>query len=60
MSTLKHEGKVVQEVRSDWQTQARGTNRQEYEIYIACVTDGGGIDVTTGRPIKTFEEWMNS
>ena len=61
MTTLKHEGKVVQEVRSDWQTQARGSNDNEYEIYLACANDGKGGDVTrNGLPLKTYDEWLAS
>lgn len=44
----------------DWQTQSRGTNEQEYQIYLACADDGKGIDITTGKPLKTFEEWLKS
>ena len=44
----------------EWQTQARGTNDQEYEIYLACADDGTGIDFTTGQPLKSFDDWLNS
>ena len=43
-----------------WQTKARGSNSNEYEIYLACADDGKGNDVTTDKPLKTFEEWLNS
>lgn len=43
-----------------WQTQGRGTNDQEYQIYLACADDGQGIDITTGQPLKTYDEWLNS
>jgi hypothetical protein len=43
-----------------WQTQARGTNDQEYQIYLDLADDGTGIDITTGRPLKTYDEWLNS
>ena len=43
-----------------WQTKARGTNQQEYEIYLGCANDGHGNDFTTGLPLKTFEEWLTS
>ena len=33
------------------QTQVRGTNEQEYEIYAACAE-------SLGWEVKTFEEWM--
>ena len=60
MSTLYHDGKPEQTVRADWQTQARGTNDAEYEIYLSCANDGNGIDITTGKPLKTYAEWLNS
>lgn len=43
----------------NWQTQARGTNEQEYQIYLDCADNGKGIDITTGKPLKTFDEWLN-
>lgn len=46
---------------ADWQTQARGTNDQEYQIYLCCANDGKGGDITRGgAPLKTYEEWLNS
>lgn len=43
-----------------WQTQARGTNDQEYQLYVELSDDGNGLDICTGEPIKTYEEWLNS
>jgi len=43
-----------------WQTQARGSNNQEYQIYIDLADDGNGVDITTGRPLKTYDEWISS
>ena len=60
MSELRHEGEVIATVRSDWQTQARGSNDNEYEIYLFCAGDGDGNDATTGQPLKTYDEWLNS
>lgn len=37
------------EVRANWQTRGRGTNEDEYNIYLAC---------THENPPKTFEQWM--
>lgn len=48
------------EQNEHWQTKARGTNDNEYEIYLACADDGQGNDFTTGEPLKTFDEWINS
>jgi hypothetical protein len=47
--------------RANWQTKARGTNQDEYEIYIQCANDGNGNDITNpGQKLKTFDEWINS
>lgn len=44
-----------------WQTQTRGTNDDEYQIYLACANDGKGGDITRGgAPLKTYEEWLGS
>ena len=43
-----------------YQTQQRGTNDSEYEIYLACADDGKGSDITTGKPLKTYDEWLAS
>ena len=47
------------EVKADWQTKARGTNQDEYEIYLDCANNGKGIDITTGKPLLSYDEWMN-
>jgi hypothetical protein len=63
MATHKFKGDhpMTLETLDTWQTQARGTNSQEYEIYLACADDGKGGDITrNGEPLKTFEEWINS
>lgn len=55
------EKKMQLEVNETWQTKARGTNDQEYQIYLACADDGKGGDITrNGAPLKTYEEWINS
>jgi len=48
------------EYNADWQTQARGSNAQEYELYLELADDGRGIDITTGEPLKTYDEWMGA
>lgn len=49
------------EVNADWQTKARGTNDDEYQIYLTCANDGKGGDVTRdGAPLLTYEEWLNA
>jgi hypothetical protein len=48
-------------VLDDWQTKARGSHEDEYQVYLACADDGKGGDITRpGQPLKTFEEWMAS
>ena len=45
--------------KADWQTKARGTNDNEYEIYLACADNGKGGDVTrNGAPLLTYDEWL--
>ncbi|MCP1674346.1 hypothetical protein J2T57_001448 [Natronocella acetinitrilica] len=39
--------------RDDWQTQGRGSNDQEYEIYREAAE-------SLGWPLKTYEEWLAS
>ena len=43
-----------------WQTKTRGTNEDEYQMYLTFADDGNGIDFTTGKPLKTYDEWLNS
>jgi len=44
-----------------FQTKVRGTNDQEYQIYLACADDGNGGDITRcGKPLKTYDEWLNT
>ncbi|WP_323016434.1 hypothetical protein [Castellaniella sp.] len=47
------EKQPILEQRADWQTQARGTNAQEYEIYVAAAK-------SLGWRVKTYDEWVNS
>ena len=44
------------EYSQDWQTKARGTNEDEYEIYLSCADDGTGHEIMTGEPLKTYDE----
>ena len=60
MTILYHEGQPIQEVRDDWQTKAHGSLWDRYQIYRSCAGDANGIDTLTGKPLKTFEEWVNS
>jgi hypothetical protein len=49
------------ETLATYQTKCRGTNNNEYQIYLAFADDGKGGDITrNGAPLKTYEEWLNS
>lgn len=49
------------EYNSDWQTQSRGSNNDEYQIYLSFANDGNGGDITNNNaPLKSFDEWINS
>lgn len=46
---------------ANWQTPVRGTNDQEYQIYLSCANDGKGGDITRGgAPLKSYDEWLAS
>ena len=45
-------------IEKSWQTKARGTNSDEYDIYKNCADDGTGNDITSGEKLLTFDEWM--
>lgn len=55
VSTNQH-----REQRAGYQTMLRGDNDSEYQIYLACADNGKGMDITNGKPLKTFEEWVDS
>jgi hypothetical protein len=41
-------------------TRIRGTNSDEFQIFLACADDGHGRDITNGgRPLPTFDEWLD-
>ena len=40
--------------------ETRETIEDRYDIYVACSDDGNGMDIETGLPLKTFDEWLNS
>ena len=44
---------------ANFQTPVRGSNHQEYQIYLDCADDGKGGDITrNGEPLLTFDEWL--
>ena len=48
-----------QDALYNFQTKVRGTNEQEYQIYLDCANDGTGGDITrNGQPLLTFDEWL--
>ena len=40
------------------QTRYSGTAQERYNCYLQCADDGNGNDITTGFPLKTFNQWM--
>lgn len=38
---------------ADWQIQQRGTNDQEYQIYVDCAE-------SLGWAVKSYEEWLRT
>ena len=43
------------------QTKVRGTNDQEYQIYLTFADNGNGGDITRGgAPLKSYDEWLAS
>jgi hypothetical protein len=51
---------MLLQVNECWQTQARGDNDSEYQIYLSCADDGNGRDITSGKALKTYEQWLTS
>lgn len=45
----------------DWNAHTQSGGLQDrYQAYIDSADDGEGNDVTTGGPLKSFDEWLNS
>jgi hypothetical protein len=43
----------------DSQTQMRGSNDDEYQVYLACADNGKGGDITrNGEPLLSYSEWL--
>ena len=50
---------MTQTTNEFFQTKVRGTNEDEFQIFLTFADDGKGGDVTNnGAPLPTFEEWM--
>lgn len=45
---------------NEFKLHRRGAYDQEYQIYRACADDGSGQEITTGQPLKTYAQWLNS
>ena len=54
------ENNIEMQATSFFQTKLRGTNDQEYQIYLSCADDGKGNEFMTGRPLKTYDEWLGA
>lgn len=39
-------------------TRYNGTLQDRYKCYLQCANDGNGNDITTGLPLKSFNQWM--
>ncbi len=45
----------------NWQTETRGSDNSEYQLYLDFADDGkGGDDTNGGKPLKSYVEWLNS
>ena len=58
--TSEKEKTMTEFTQPDTQTKLRGSHEQEFQVFLDCADDGNGNDIATGKPLKTFEEWMNS
>jgi hypothetical protein len=36
------------------------TLSERYDLYLELADDGKGNDITSGKVLKTFDEWLNS
>jgi len=36
-----------------------GDKEDEYNIYLSCADDGTGHEIMTGKPLLTYDEWLN-
>jgi len=41
-------------------TDETGLLFDRYNIYLSCADDGRGNDITTGKPLLSFDEWLNN
>jgi len=48
----------MEEAAFDSPTKLRSSLEAEYQIYLFCADGGNGLDVTTGEPLKSFDEWL--
>ena len=47
-------------MNDDWQVPYEGSLADRYAIYLSCADDGNGNDITTGKPLLTFDQWLNN
>ena len=58
---MNMENNIEMQATAFSRTKVRGTNCQEYQIYLHCADNGKGGDITRGgAPLKTYEEWLGS
>lgn len=59
--TLRANQRQTLEVCETFRTRLRGTNDQEYQIYLSCANDGKGGDITrNGAPLLSYVEWLTT
>ena len=43
-----------------WELSNRGSLDDAYNVYLFCANDGQGNDNNTGKPLLSFDEWLDS
>ncbi|WP_158414134.1 hypothetical protein [Geoalkalibacter subterraneus] len=49
---------IKEDIGFCWQTKTRDTLEQEYQIYREQADNGQGLDIATGEPLLSFDEWL--
>ena len=43
-----------------WELSNNGSLNDAYNVYLFCANDGQGNDTNTGKPLLSFDEWLNN
>jgi hypothetical protein len=43
-----------------WELSNRGSLDDAYNVYLFCANDGQGNDTNTGKPLLSFDEWLDN